>query len=132
MFKPSGTFSSFSVDDLAKARKFYSETLGLKCGETMGQLVLEMHGGYRVIVYGKPDHTPASFTVLNFVVPDVEGAVDALTRAGVTFEHYDQPTLKTDPKGIFHGTGGSGPGGGPTIAWFKDPAGNILSVVQQR
>ena len=129
MFKASGTFSSFSVDDPAKARQFYSETMGLKCGEAMGQLVLEMHGGYRVFVYGKPDHTPATFTVLNFQVPDVDAAVDALTKAGVTFEHYDMPNLKTDDKGISRGDGGKR---GPTIAWFKDPAGNILSVVEQR
>ncbi len=128
MLQTSGTFSSFSVNDLAKARKFYSEVLGLKCGETMGQLVLEMQGGYRVLIYGKPDHTPASFTVLNFQVPDVDAAVDQLTKAGVTFERYDQPTLKTDAKGISRGEGK----GGPTIAWFKDPAGNILSVLETR
>jgi len=126
MFKPSGTFSSFAVDDVAKARKFYAEVMGLKCGESMGQLVLEMQGGYRVFVYGKPDHTPATFTVLNFQVPDVDAAVEALGKAGVTFEHYDQPNLKTDAKGIMRGGGR----GGPTIAWFRDPAGNILSVVQ--
>jgi len=128
MFKSSGTFSSFSVNDVAKARKFYGETMGLKCGEAMGQLVLEMQGGYRVFVYGKPNHTPASFTVLNFQVPDVDAAVDQLTKAGVTFEHYDGPDLKTDPKGIARG----GDNRGPTIAWFKDPAGNILSVVESR
>jgi catechol 2,3-dioxygenase-like lactoylglutathione lyase family enzyme len=127
MFKAPNTFSSFSVDDSAKARKFYSETMGLKCGESMGQLVLEMQGGYRVFVYGKPNHTPAAFTVLNFVVPDVDAAVDTLTKAGVTFEHYDEPNLKTDQKGISRGDGGKR---GPTIAWFRDPAGNILSVVE--
>jgi catechol 2,3-dioxygenase-like lactoylglutathione lyase family enzyme len=126
MFKPSGTFSSFSVDDVAKARKFYAEVLGLNCAEAMGQLVLQMQGGYRVFVYGKPNHTAASFTVLNLQVPDVEAAVDTLGKAGVTFERYDEPNLKTDPKGIMRGGGK----GGPTIAWFKDPAGNILSVVQ--
>ena len=115
MFKTLSMFSSFSVDDPTKARQFYGDTLGVKCGESMGQLVLEMQGGYRVFVYGKPDHTPASFTVLNLVVPDVDAAV----------EHYDRPNLKTDAKGISRG----GPGRGPTIAWFKDPAGNILSVV---
>jgi len=129
MLKTTSTFSSFSVTDIAKARKFYGETLGLTCGESMGQLVLEMQGGYRVFVYGKPGHTPASFTVLNFVVPDVDAAVDTLTKAGVAFEHYDEPNLKTDPKGISRGDGGKR---GPTIAWFKDPAGNILSVVEGR
>jgi len=127
MFKATNTFSSFSVDNLAKARKFYGDTMGLKCGESMGQLVLEMQGGYRVFVYGKPNHTPASFTVLNFVVPDVDAAVDTLARSGITFEHYDEPDLKTDVKGISRGDGGKR---GPTIAWFKDPAGNILSVVE--
>jgi extradiol dioxygenase family protein len=129
MFKATNTFSSFSVDDLAKARKFYGETMGLKCGESMGQLVLEMQGGYRVFVYGKPSHTPASFTVLNFVVPDVDAAVDALARSGVTFEHYDEPDLKTDQKGISRGDGGKR---GPAIAWLKDPAGNSLSVVAEK
>jgi len=127
MFKPSGTFSSFSVDDPAKARKFYAEVLGLKCSEAMGQLVLEPQPGHRVFVYSKPNHTPATFTVLNFQVPDVDAAVDELAKAGVKFEHYDEPTLKTDPKGIMRGGGNRG----PTIAWFKDPAGNILSVVQE-
>ena len=125
MFKTLSMFSSFSVDDPTKARKFYGDTLGVKCGESMGQLVLEMQGGYRVFVYDKPDHTPASFTVLNLVVPDVDAAVETLEKTGVTFEHYDRPNLKTDAKGISRG----GPGRGPTIAWFKDPAGNILSVV---
>ncbi len=127
MFKATGTFSSFSVDDLAKARKFYSETMGLNCSEAMGQLVLDMQGGYRVFVYGKPNHAPATFTVLNFQVPDVAAAVDTLTKAGVTFQHYDQPNLKTDAKGISRGDGAQR---GPTIAWFTDPAGNILSVVE--
>ena len=127
MFKSSGTFSSFSVNDLSKARKFYGEIMGLKWGEAMGQLVLEMQGGYRVFVYGKPNHTPATFTVLNFQVPDVDAAVDQLTKSGITFEHYDEPDLKTDAKGIARGGDR-----GPTIAWFKDPAGNILSVVESR
>ena len=128
MLDSSGTFSSFSVNDVAKARKFYGEIMGLKCREAMGQLVLEMQGGYRVFVYGKPNHVPATFTVLNFQVTDVDAAVDTLTKAGVTFERYDEPNLKTDAKGISRGDGKNG----PTIAWFKDPAGNILSVVQDR
>src|SRR3569623_3031711 len=99
MLQSTGTFSSFSVNDLAKARKFYGETLGMKCGETMGQLVLEMQGGYRVFVYGKPDHVPATFTVLNFQVAAVAAAVDTLTKSGVPFERSDQPTLKTAAKG---------------------------------
>ena len=128
MFKTTKTFSSFSVDDLAKARKFYGETLGLEVTEgTMGQLVLILADGHRVFVYGKPNHLAATFTILNFSVPDVDQAVDGLTRLGVHFESYDSPDLKTDAKGIARG----GPGRGPTIAWFKDPAGNFLSVVQE-
>src|SRR3569623_1237411 len=109
MLQSTGTFSSFSVNDLAKARKFYGETLGLMCGETMGQLVLEMQGGYRVFVYGKPDHVPATFTVLNFQVTDVDAAVDTLTKAGETFARYDEPNLKTAAKGISRGDGKNGP-----------------------
>jgi catechol 2,3-dioxygenase-like lactoylglutathione lyase family enzyme len=128
MFKTTKTFSSFSVDDLAKARKFYGETLGIEVTDgPMGQLVLILADGHRVFVYGKPNHQAATFTILNFSVPDVEKAVDALTKIGVRFESYDSPDLKTDAKGISRG----GPGRGPTIAWFKDPAGNFLSVVQE-
>jgi catechol 2,3-dioxygenase-like lactoylglutathione lyase family enzyme len=116
-------FSSFSVNDLQKAKKFYSETLGLEVSESPMGLELRIAGGGKVFVYPKPDHNPASFTVLNFPVEDVEQAVDELSGLGVRFEHYDRPNLKTDKKGIFRG------GGGPEMAWFKDPAGNILSVV---
>jgi catechol 2,3-dioxygenase-like lactoylglutathione lyase family enzyme len=116
-------FSSFSVNDLQKAKKFYSETLGLDVSENAMGLELRMGDGGKVFVYPKPDHNPATFTVLNFPVEDVERAVDELTGLGVHFEHYDRPNLKTDKKGIARG------GGGPEIAWFKDPAGNILSVL---
>lgn len=125
MLKDSKVFSSFSVNDLEKARKFYGETLGLNTSTPMDQLQLDF-GSSRVFVYGKPNHEPATFTVLNFEVDDVEKTVDELTAKGVVFEKYDMEYLKTDEKGIMRG----GEGKGPTIAWFKDPAGNILSVVQ--
>jgi catechol 2,3-dioxygenase-like lactoylglutathione lyase family enzyme len=128
MLKNSKAFSSYSVDDLQKARAFYRDTLGLETSESMGQLVLTLGDGHRVFVYGKPSHQAASFTVLNFPVADVDKAVDALTRSGVRFERYDQTDIKTDDKGISRG----GAHRGPTIAWFKDPAGNILSVVEER
>jgi catechol 2,3-dioxygenase-like lactoylglutathione lyase family enzyme len=121
MFKHTGAFSTFSVDDVPRAEQFYAGTLGLRVTEEMGGLRLHLGDGFEVFVYPKPDHKPASFTVLNFIVDDIEAAVAVLTRAGVRFEHYDG-ALQTDDKGIFRGNG-------PTIAWFKDPAGNILSVV---
>jgi predicted enzyme related to lactoylglutathione lyase len=124
MFRDNHAFSGFSVDDLQTAKQFYGQTLGMKVNENdMGILELEIDNGSTVIVYPKPNHTPATFTILNFPVDDVEKTVDALTRAGVKFEHYDMPDLKTDEKGIARGNG-------PTIAWFTDPAGNILSVIE--
>jgi len=123
MFKNTQAFSTFSADDIPRAKKFYGETLGLDVSDQMDGLALHLSGGGEVFVYPKgDDHTPASFTVLNFVVENVENAVDELTKAGVSFEHYEGE-LATDEKGIFHGEG-------PTIAWFKDPAGNILSVLE--
>ena len=123
MFKNTQTFSTFSADDIPRAKKFYGEALGLDVSDQMDGLALHLSGGGEVFVYPKGDeHTPASFTVLNFVVENVENAVDELTKAGVSFEHYEGE-LATDEKGIFHGEG-------PTIAWFKDPAGNILSVLE--
>ena len=122
MFTDSNAFSGFSVDDVDRARRFYGETLGVKTSDEMGQLVLHLGGGGTVFVYGKENHEPATFTVLNFPVPDVEAAVDRLTAAGVPFEHYEGD-LATDEKGIFRGEG-------PVIAWFRDPAGNILSVLE--
>ena len=123
MLAGSKAFSSFSVDDLAKAKEFYGGTLGLDVSEEqeMG-LGLRLAGGTQVFIYPKQDHAPASFTVLNFPVDDVDAAVDELGQAGVRFERYDQNELKTDEKGVFRGEG-------PTIAWFKDPAGNTLSVL---
>ncbi len=123
MFNHTGTFSSFSVNDLARAREFYGRVLELDVTEADGMLTLHTKSSGDVMIYVKPDHAPASFTVFNFIVPDVDAAVDELVRRGVKFEHYDRPDLKTDSKGISHGPG-------PIIAWFKDPAGNFLSVVK--
>ena len=121
MFKHTGAFSSFSVDDVPRAKRFYARSLGLSVSDEMGGLRLHLPEGMNVFVYPKPDHKPANFTVLNFIVEDIDVAVDELTDSGVTFERYEG-SLKTDDKGVFRGEG-------PTIAWFKDPAGNILSVV---
>ena len=123
MFRNTKAFSGFSVNDIQKARQFYGETLGLEVSETHGLLNLHLAGGTTVLVYPKPNHLPATFTILNFPVADIEEAVDQLTRKGVRFERYDGD-LKTDDKGIFRG-------GGPLIAWFKDPAGNVLSVLEE-
>lgn len=113
-------FSSFSVDDIAKAKEFYGKMLGLKVTENDGVAELQA-GNNRIMVYSKPNHVPATYTVLNFPVADVEKAVDELTKLGIKFEQYDGE-MKTDAKGISRNEWG-------TIAWFKDPAGNILSVV---
>jgi catechol 2,3-dioxygenase-like lactoylglutathione lyase family enzyme len=125
MLGDSPAFSGFSVNDLESARRFYTDTLGLRVAdvpEMGGLLRLHLGSGADVLVYAKDDHTPASFTVLNFPVPDVEQAVDQLEARGVTFEHYENPP--TDEKGIMRA-------GGPLIAWFTDPAGNVFSVMQQ-
>ena len=123
MLGDSKAFSGFSANDIEKAKEFYGRTLGLKVSETNGLLTLHLAGGSNVLIYPKPNHTPATFTVLNFPVDDVDQAVDELAKRGVRFEIYDLPDLKTDKKGIMRGNG-------PTIAWFKDPAGNILSVIE--
>jgi catechol 2,3-dioxygenase-like lactoylglutathione lyase family enzyme len=119
----SDAFSGFSVDDIPRAKEFYRGTLGLDASESGGMLTLRLGGGATVLVYPKRNHSPATFTVLNFPVDDVDDAVRELTGRGVRFEIYSQPDLETDEKGIFRE-------GGPTIAWFKDPAGNILSVLE--
>jgi len=124
MFKDTKAFSGFSVNDIPRAKQFYGETLGLSVAEQNGMLMLHLAGGGTVLVYPKGNHEPATFTILNFPVPDVEETVDRLTEAGVPFEHYEGIGLQTDEKGIMRGEG-------PTIAWFKDPAGNILSVLDQ-
>ena len=123
MFKDSKAFSGFSADDIPRAKQFYGETLGLNVSEEMGGLILHLGSGADVFVYTKENHVPATFTILNFPVENVDAAVDRLTEAGVTFERYDG--IDQDDKGIARG------GEGPTIAWFKDPAGNILSVLAE-
>lgn len=124
ILKDSPIFSTFAVDDVAKAKRFYGDTLGLDVRDGQMQGLIEIHSGNRppVTVYPKADHKPAVFTVLNFPVDNVEQVVDSLTTAGVRFEQYNTPDMKTDRKGIMHGNG-------PDIAWFRDPAGNILSVI---
>jgi catechol 2,3-dioxygenase-like lactoylglutathione lyase family enzyme len=122
MFKDSKAFSGFSSNDIPASKTFYAETLGLDVSEEMDGLALHLAGGGEVFIYPKEDHEPATFTVLNFPVDDVEAAVDRLTAAGVGFERYEG--FDQDEKGIYRGEG-------PTIAWFKDPAGNILSVLEQ-
>lgn len=122
MFENTKAFSGFSVDDLPAARRFYEQTLGVKASEEHGLLTLRLAGGRDTLVYPKSDHTPATYTILNFPVDDIEAAVDQLARAGVRFERYEG--VNQDERGISRG-------GGPLIAWFKDPAGNILSVLQE-
>ncbi len=127
MFKDTKAFSGFSVDDIQKAKTFYGQTLGLDVHEQQGpmaMLTLNLATGGTVLIYPKDDHTPASFTILNFPVEDIEQAADELTARGVTFEHYEGD-METDEKGIMRG-------GGPLIAWFKDPAGNVLSVLEEK
>jgi catechol 2,3-dioxygenase-like lactoylglutathione lyase family enzyme len=125
MFTETKAFSGFAVDDLAAAKKFYAETLGVRVADLAdGLLELRFAGDRTVLVYEKPDHTPATFTILNFPVDEIGPAVDALAERGVSFERYEGTELETDEKGIFRG-------GGPLIAWFKDPAGNVLSVHEE-
>ena len=124
MLKDNRTFSSFSANDIPREQQFYAETLGLEVEELMGGLALHLGGGADAFIYPKDDHVPATFTVLNFIVDDIDTAVDALSGAGVSFEQYEE--LDTDDKGIARD-----PEGGPSIAWFKDPCGNIVSVLQQ-
>ena len=125
MFAYTKAFSGFSVNDLKKAKHFYEEILGLKVTEEsdMSILQLHIHEGHAIVIYEKPNHTPATFTILNFPVSDVTSAVGKLKELGVRFESYDLPDFKTDDDHVFRQ-------GGPLIAWFKDPAGNILSVIQ--
>jgi catechol 2,3-dioxygenase-like lactoylglutathione lyase family enzyme len=121
MFEHTRAFSGFSVDDVPKAKRFYTETLGLRVSEANGMLFLHIEGDRDTLVYPKgQDHTPATYTILNFPVADIEAAVDELTRRGVVFDRFDG----VDEKGIFRGQG-------PLIAWFRDPAGNVLAVLQE-
>jgi predicted enzyme related to lactoylglutathione lyase len=124
MLRASNAFSGFSVNDVPAAMKFYGDTLGLKVSEDHGIMTINLSNGGSVIAYPKENHEAATFTVLNFPVQDVDKTVDELTKRGVKFERYDMPEIKTDAKGIMRGQG-------PTIAWFKDPAGNILSVLDE-
>ena len=121
-FKNTKAFSSFSVNDLEEAKKFYGQILGLEVSESEEGLNLQIKGGNDVFIYPKPDHTPATFTVLNFVVDDVDKAVDELAKMGIRFQIYDEGELKTDRRGVFQGK--------PKIAWFRDPAGNFLSILE--
>lgn len=123
MFAYTRAFSGFAVDDLDKAREFYGGTLGIQVTEQHGLLTLHLAGGRDTLVYPKPGHSPASYTILNFAVDDIDEAVNELAGRGVRFERYDG--MSQDEKGISHG-------GGPLIAWFTDPAGNILAVLQER
>ncbi|MGH3368903.1 MAG: VOC family protein [Nocardioidaceae bacterium] len=120
MFENTKAFSGFSVDDIAKAKEFYGGTLGLRVTEENGMLTLQIAGDRPTLVYPKPDHTPATFTILNFPVEDIDSAVRELSGRGVTFEKYEA----TDEQGVMRDYG-------PPIAWFKDRAGNVLSVIQQ-
>ena len=122
MLKDSPAFSGFSSNDLPKAKEFYSQTLGLEVTEENGMLTLHLGGGKTVLIYPKDDHQPATYTTLNFPVKDIDAAVDELSRRGVEFERYGEDSGQ-DERGIARGYG-------PPIAWFKDPAGNILSVLQ--
>lgn len=129
MLKDNKNFSSFSVDDTAKAKTFYTDVLGLNVEDDPnmpGLLNVHLGGGAELMIYPKPDHQAATFTVLNFLVSDLEKAVDELTGKGVKFEQYDTEYVKTDAKGI------ASDDKGPNIAWFKDPAGNVLSLIEER
>jgi catechol 2,3-dioxygenase-like lactoylglutathione lyase family enzyme len=124
MLNAKKAFSSYSVNDIDKAKEFYAKTLGIEVAPgPEGTLALHLAGGNKALMYPKPNHQPATFTVLNFLVYNIEKAVDELSQRGVRFEIYNEPNLKTDARGISRGNG-------PTIAWFKDPAGNILSVLE--
>jgi catechol 2,3-dioxygenase-like lactoylglutathione lyase family enzyme len=115
-------YGGFSVDDIPAAKRFYGETLGLEVSEGNGMLTLHISGGGNILVYPKPDHAPATFTILNFPVEDIDAAVDELTERGVRFERYEG--TQQDERGIHREFG-------PPIAWFTDPAGNVLSVIQE-
>jgi len=129
MFKAAAAFAGLSVDDLAKAKEFYTKTLGLKLADDKMGLNFELPGGGGLFIYDKPDHRPATYTCLNFVVDNIDEAVDNLTAAGIKIESYDNLPVKPDEKGILRGLAANQ---GPDIAWFKDPAGNILSVLQDK
>ncbi|HVA10666.1 MAG TPA: VOC family protein [Candidatus Dormibacteraeota bacterium] len=129
MFTALAGFSGLSVNDLGKAKQFYTETLGLKLDDEKMGLQLQLPGGGKLFIYPKDDHQPASYTALNFVVENIDEAVDELVSSGVSFEHYDNMSGKQDEKGVMRGIQANQ---GPDIAWFKDPAGNIISILQAK
>ena len=129
MLNESTVVAMAAVKDLAEAKQFYGETLGLNVTDNpMGLIELQIEGSNNIIIYSKPNHTPATFTILNFPVNNIDEAVEELKNSGVEFERYDEEFMKTDEKGIARGIK---EGQGPDIAWFKDPAGNFLSVLQE-
>ena len=121
-------FSSFAVKDIEATRRFYHDILGLETSNEMGQLVLHLGGDKTVFVYGKPDHAPANFTVLNLPVNDLKSSMTELRDKNVQFEIYKEGMVKTDDQGVMHGDGTNGP---KAIAWFKDPSGNIFSLLEE-
>jgi predicted enzyme related to lactoylglutathione lyase len=125
LLKDTKSFSGFSVNDIERAKEFDGGTLGLEVSEANGMLSLKLGSGATVLIYPKANHEPATFTILNFPVADVDQCVDVRSSRGVSFEQYDFPEMKTDEKGIMRGQGR-----GPDIAWFQDPAGNIISVLK--
>lgn len=129
MFKPVGAFSGFSVDDLAKAKEFYAEKLGLQIKDDEMGLQLQLPGGAQVFMYPKDNHEPATYTTLNLVVENIDDALGELEKRGVKFEHYNSKDLPQDDKGVLRGLSNDM---GPDIAWFKDPAGNVLSILQHK
>ena len=129
MFNHNTSFSSFSVDDLEKARAFYGETLGIEVEAESGMGIrLHLAGGSKMVIYPKEDHTPATFTILNFIVDDIDKAMETLRDKGVEFLRYDREDLPQDDRGVLRGLEA---GMGPDVAWFEDPAGNVLSVLQE-
>jgi catechol 2,3-dioxygenase-like lactoylglutathione lyase family enzyme len=129
MFGDNKAFSSFSVDDLDKAEQFYADVLGVGVEKNDIGLTLKFAGGNKIFIYPKPDHRPATYTALYFPVEDIDAAADKLVAAGIVLEQYDMDELKQDERGVFHSQDVSQ---GPSIAWFKDPAGNILSIIEEK
>ena len=128
MLKDTKAFSGFSVDNIQRAKEFYSHTLGLQVSEVYDGQLLELHlaSGMKVLIYPKANHTPATFTILNFPVDNLEQTMEELGKRSIHFEIYNEGDVKTDKRGISSSTSG------PKIAWFKDPAGNILSILEQK
>lgn len=130
MFKDTPAFSGYSVNDLSAAKQFYTDTLGIEADQDWMGLTLKLASGNKIFVYQKDDHAPATFTVLNFIVEDIDTTIDELVGKGISFAQYDLGNgAKTDEKGVLRGLSANM---GPDIAWFKDPAGNILSILQEK